>query len=180
MLDLRDPTEAVRYPAPMDRLGGRLVRMPFPSSSTDSEGLDGELPDLPMAYRFIAELSGPSITGLFTTLAEPSNLPAVVFCAAGKDRTGVAIALVLGALDVEHAEIAKDYAITGRFDPRTIGDEYAARYDFLPDSYRDSDPETMQHLLDGIVADHGSIRGFVIEAGVEVATLSELKAQLVV
>jgi protein-tyrosine phosphatase len=180
MLDLRNPTEAERYPAPMDRLGGRLVHLPFPSSSTDSEGRDEELPDLPTAYRFIAELSGPSISALFTTLAEPSNLPAVVFCAAGKDRTGVAIALVLGALEVEHEEIAKDYAITGRFDPKTIGDEYAARYDFLPDSYRDSDPETMQQLLDGIATDHGSIRGFVIGAGVEEKTLRDLKARLVV
>ncbi len=132
------------------------------------------------AYRFIADLSAPSIAALFTTLAVPSNLPAVVFCAAGKDRTGVAIALVLGALDVEPSEIAKDYAITGRFDPRTIGEEYAARYDFLPDTYRDSDPKTMQHFLEGIASDHGSVRGFVMDAGVEVATLGELKAQLVV
>jgi protein-tyrosine phosphatase len=175
MVDLRNPAEADRYPAPMDRLQGRLVHLPFPSSSTGDEGRDGELPDLPTAYRLIADLSRPSITELFATLADQRNLPAVLFCAAGKDRTGVAVALVLGALGVDHEAVAAEYAITGRFDPQTIGDDYAARYEFLPDAYRDSDPQTMRDLLWGIAADYGSVRDYVIATGVDEVVLRELE-----
>ncbi len=180
MIDLRNPAEAGRYPVRMDRFQSRLVHLPFPSSSTGNEGRDSDLPDLPTAYRFIAELSRPSIKKLFETLADHENLPAVLFCAAGKDRTGVAVALVLGALQVEHETIAAEYSITGRFDPRSIGGEYAARYEFLPDAYRDSDPQTMRDLLEGIAADYGSVRGYVTAAGVDEVVLGDLEKRLVV
>jgi protein-tyrosine phosphatase len=179
MVDLRTPAEVERYPAPVDRLRTRLLHLPFPPSSTGDEGREGEMPELSVAYRFIADLSGPSINQLFATLADHDNLPAVLFCAAGKDRTGVAIALVLGALGVTHEQIADDYSRTGRFDPKSIGSDYAARYEFLPDSYRDSRPETMLAVLDGLTKDHGSIRAFVKGTGVDESTLKELESRLI-
>ena len=39
--------------------------------------------------------------------------PAVFFCSAGKDRTGVLAALLLAILGVPDAEIVADYALTG-------------------------------------------------------------------
>ena len=46
------------------------------------------------------------------TLADPANLPAVFFCNAGKDRTGVVAAMVLGLLGVDDETVAADYALT--------------------------------------------------------------------
>ena len=38
--------------------------------------------------------------------------PAVFFCNAGKDRTGVVAAMVLGLLGVDDETVAGDYALT--------------------------------------------------------------------
>jgi len=43
-------------------------------------------------------------------LSEPTNLPAMINCAIGKDRTGVVSALVLGCLGKSKEYIATDYA----------------------------------------------------------------------
>jgi protein-tyrosine phosphatase len=51
------------------------------------------------------------IRGLFDCVAAGS-VPLVVHCAAGKDRTGVAIAVLLCALDVSRQAIIEDYLLT--------------------------------------------------------------------
>jgi hypothetical protein len=55
--------------------------------------------------------------GLWRTLAEASRAPFVVHCVAGRDRTGVVVAVLLGLLGVEPDEIAADYALSG---PRMV------------------------------------------------------------
>ncbi len=47
-------------------------------------------------------------------LAEAGQHPALVHCAAGKDRTGVAAALVLRTLGVSRGQILDDYQLTNR------------------------------------------------------------------
>lgn len=49
---------------------------------------------------------------LFSRLADPGRLPAVIHCLGGKDRTGITIALLLSALDVERAVVLNDYQFT--------------------------------------------------------------------
>jgi protein-tyrosine phosphatase len=51
---------------------------------------------------------------LWRALAEASRAPFVVHCVAGRDRTGVVVAVLLGLLSVEPDEIAADYALSGR------------------------------------------------------------------
>lgn len=48
----------------------------------------------------------------FDLLLNPSNYPAIVLCNAGKDRTGVVIALTLMALGVSKKDIMKDYMLS--------------------------------------------------------------------
>jgi protein tyrosine/serine phosphatase len=45
-------------------------------------------------------------------LADPATGPAVVHCAAGKDRTGVVVALALLVAGVPRDEVVADYALT--------------------------------------------------------------------
>lgn len=54
-----------------------------------------------------------SFVAFFEAVTEPGALPALFHCAAGRDRTGVAAALVLGVLGVPDEVIAQDYARTG-------------------------------------------------------------------
>ncbi len=49
---------------------------------------------------------------LLQILARPDVLPAVFHCAAGKDRTGIATAVILGVLGVPADVIVADYALS--------------------------------------------------------------------
>jgi protein-tyrosine phosphatase len=53
-----------------------------------------------------------AVVAALRALAEPGPGAAVVHCAAGKDRTGVVVALALAVAGVGHDEIVQDYAMT--------------------------------------------------------------------
>jgi protein-tyrosine phosphatase len=55
-----------------------------------------------------------SIARAVEVLASPGALPAVFHCSAGKDRTGVLAALVLGFLGVPDEVIIEDYALSAK------------------------------------------------------------------
>jgi protein-tyrosine phosphatase len=52
---------------------------------------------------------------LFSRLAEPANLPAVMHCTGGKDRTGWSSAAVLTALGVPKATVMEDYLASNEY-----------------------------------------------------------------
>jgi protein tyrosine/serine phosphatase len=53
-----------------------------------------------------------AVVAALRALAEPVDGASVVHCAAGKDRTGVVVALALAVAGVPHDEIVADYAMT--------------------------------------------------------------------
>jgi protein-tyrosine phosphatase len=55
---------------------------------------------------------GDHVVGALRALATPEPGASVVHCAAGKDRTGVVVALALAVTGVPHEEIVADYAMT--------------------------------------------------------------------
>ena len=65
-------------------------------------------------YRDLLEEQAESYTALFRRLAE-GRTPLVFNCAAGKDRTGIAAALILSALGVSREDVMADYALTNQF-----------------------------------------------------------------
>lgn len=71
--------------------------------------------DLAALYRAVIDRCGAEIAAVFGLLAAPGALPAVVHCTAGKDRTGLIVALALGMAGVPAATIAEDYALTARY-----------------------------------------------------------------
>lgn len=62
-------------------------------------------------YRALPTWMAGRIRGMFDCVATGS-VPIVVHCAAGKDRTGVAIAVLLSALDVSRQTAIEDYLLT--------------------------------------------------------------------
>lgn len=62
-------------------------------------------------YRALPQWMAARIRGLFDCVANGS-VPLVVHCAAGKDRTGVAVAVLLRAVDVSQQTAIEDYLLT--------------------------------------------------------------------
>ncbi|WP_051054225.1 tyrosine-protein phosphatase [Frankia sp. QA3] len=67
-------------------------------------------------FDFAVDQRGSRLTAAVVALAAPGALPAIVHCSAGKDRTGLVIALVIAlVLDlagVPAEVIAEDFALT--------------------------------------------------------------------
>jgi protein-tyrosine phosphatase len=62
-------------------------------------------------YRALPEWMGPRIGGMFSAIAS-GDMPLIVHCAAGKDRTGVAVAVLLRSLGVPEETAIQDYLLT--------------------------------------------------------------------
>ncbi len=95
---------------------------------------------------------------LFAHLLE-DRAPLVIYCTAGKDRTGFACALILHALGVPDDLIAEDYLLTNRFYRRDPG----ASSD-LPEEVRQAlasvEASFLAAAFETIQADYGSLETY--------------------
>ncbi len=116
--DLRRDEERVREPtrwpdaavAPLIWADGEAptIRGFAASRPRTAEGMYESMLHL---YRELPGWMAPRIRGLFECIAT-GRAPVVVHCSAGKDRTGIAIAVLLSALGVPRATIIDDYLMT--------------------------------------------------------------------
>jgi protein tyrosine/serine phosphatase len=112
------------------------------------------------------------------------GLPAVVHCAAGKDRTGVMAGLVLRAVGVPVDMVAADYARSADAVPSIIArlrrlPAYADRIDLLPPEVHECRAETMMEFLRAVDEQYGSVAAFLREAGLEDEVVRRLRDRLV-
>ncbi len=63
-------------------------------------------------YVMMLELTKPVVADLLRLLLKEENVPVLIHCAHGKDRTGVIIAVILGCLEVDDEVIAQDYSLS--------------------------------------------------------------------
>lgn len=63
-------------------------------------------------YRMIANEGPDSYREMMSVLLDESNWPIMIHCTAGKDRTGVAVALLMEALGVDRASIMEEFLLT--------------------------------------------------------------------
>lgn len=131
-------------------------------------------------YREMLVEGGPRFAAAFDVLAEPDALPAVFHCAAGKDRTGLLAALLLGALGVGHDDVVEDYVLTQPSMDAYLAamaeqdEDIAQRIESAPRSFFTADPAAMSLVLADLERDHGSVRQFVTHLGVAPHTLATL------
>ena len=65
------------------------------------------------SYIRMSEHAPAAFRTFFELAADPANAPLVFHCTGGRDRTGVAAALLLSSLGVDDETIARDYSLTG-------------------------------------------------------------------
>lgn len=187
IIDLRTDAEH----ASMGRVpAGTARELRFPmairSRAGSRAGAVGVTPQgLAGLYLDLVEQSKDTLGKIFSALSDPANVPAVVQCAAGKDRTGIVIALLLSWLGVARVDIAADYAATGaswdRFLALVRSDLDSRRRADLaafPAQFLSADPATMIMFLDRVAALYGSTAELMRSAGLDSQAAAGLEAQL--
>lgn len=180
----------LRSSAELERDGrGRLERVEVAFHHSPlydaSPGEPREAPaDMTLADRYIGllEVAQGAVARIMGVLASAEGA-AVYHCAAGKDRTGVVSALVLGVLGVDDELIVADYALTQQnldaiIDRLSTMKGYADMRDVLPPDTLHANPETMTALVEGVQGRYGGWLGYLAEAGVTDDTVQQLRGRL--
>lgn len=168
-----------------DRLpdGAQYVSLPMGGGEVSSviheamrTGRFASLPDVASVNRAILSEDGPQLTRFIRIVAEPQHLPLIFHCIGGKDRTGIAAALLLSILGVPWATVREDYLRSNE----QIADAIDAELEGLARaaasrSGRQPDPvdlaaakrfatvvgSDLDAVLDEMIGDAGSIEGYV-------------------
>jgi protein-tyrosine phosphatase len=181
VVDLRTLPEVDNAPSALDGLQPRVHHISL---------LTGDLQSIPLAlteiYRHFVDECGDAIAAAVAELCADDALPALVHCSAGKDRTGVVIALILAVLGVPDEVIAADYALSGSYlDPdRTpvIGQLRASTGlgEELTSALLRSPPALILDALARVRALAGSGAGYLRAHGLPEAALTHLRTALIV
>lgn len=112
VLDLREPVE-LRAPHPLAALGSTVTSMPLIGALAPGDRERGRTGGLGVdeLYLLMLDTAAAWLPDL-VHLAAHGPAPVLVHCAAGKDRTGVVVALLLRAAGVTREAVADDFALT--------------------------------------------------------------------
>lgn len=170
---------------PFAPLAATFHHLPMIDEIWDLAEADGAEPHdyLLARYRDMLQEGAPAIAEVMDILARPGALPAVFYCAAGKDRTGVLAALVLGAVGVEPEAIVADYHLSKERVERIRARALAARGEATamvaqPPAFMQAPAAAMELLLAWIGEAHGSTPDYLRTIGVAEATVAALRSQL--
>jgi protein tyrosine/serine phosphatase len=182
VIDLRSPAEAGKDPDPTwhqrsvdyalipqqsEQLWRELDTFARTRSERDSAVLDRRAEQIVAMARAVAN-------------AAPGGV--LIHCLAGKDRTGIAVALLLGLVGVSDGDIAEDYALSeaslaaelAAALAATSDDEERAR---LVRSY-DASAQTMLATLAHLRARHGGAEAYLARAGLSGADIQRIRERL--
>ena len=123
VLDLRSNAERDEFPGPLPSTH-HPIQEDVERDGIDPRtvsGRDGGEQLLADLYVLLLERSALRYGQVLEALSDEARLPALVHCHAGKDRTGLAVALLLSALGVDRDTVLDDYATS------PSGDLHASR-----------------------------------------------------
>ncbi len=156
---------------------GRIGREPFPDGRDPEALADGYTRNLVESAATIGKIME------IVAICIDDGLPVLFHCAAGRDRTGLLAAILLGLVGVHRSDIVADFLLSNRH-----AHHMARRLDENP-LYRGTAPpgvgpahlhaRTMECFLDGIADSHGSVEAWALDAGVPRTTVDALRTGLV-
>jgi len=193
-VDLRMAAERERAPFPEElrRDPETLVIQSLrPSFQHDLSGFlkDPESASILMSaiYARLPDAYAAEYAKMFRALVD-GRVPMVVFCTAGRDRTGVGIALVLAALGVPRASIVRDYLETNRranvWEDRrrlklVLGDGlYMGLDDQTRDALSHADAAYINAALDAATGKDGTVDAYLTRLGLTPTDRAKLRDRL--
>jgi protein tyrosine/serine phosphatase len=198
VVDLRSTAELkAEGPAPLQAVGSvrhvHLPVLPEQGSATDiaadalltREGADrSRYPADRVTGHYLGYLEDrpDQVVAAVRTIASAEG-PVLVHCAAGKDRTGVVVALALSAVGVHPEAIVADYMATGERTGRLLdrlrrSPTYADDINSKPQAEHAPRPGTMAAFLEQVDARHGGADKWLADHGFGEDGLDLLRAKL--
>jgi len=184
VVDLRSRVERERDVTPdLSRTAIRHISSAvFEQDASPVGSAESEFPGYFIVYQRMLESGRDAYRVLFETISD-SEGRVLFHCAAGKDRTGVGAALMLGLAGVSQEDIVEDYALSGEL-LAPMFDEWLPRM-----KERGVDPERAKKLLASPPDDmidtlahvqtlYGGPAGYLGSIGLSPATISAAKAKL--
>jgi protein-tyrosine phosphatase len=180
IIDLRADEEAAADVTAVE--GVAITRLPLYLGSTRSFFVEDY--SLDEIYAHLLSRSSEQLVAAVRIIA--AGEPTLVHCTAGKDRTGVTIALTLAAVGADREAIVSDYALTGRLIPdehrRATSARLAATYPQSQHAWMlatESPAEVMRATLEALDAEWGSAADYLLAHGFSIEELAALRAALV-
>lgn len=183
VVDLRRDSELAQAPnvfAASEQV--RYHNIPLLDGASEPAAMPRALGDI---YVRILEASHAPIRAVFAALAETDAFPALVHCTAGKDRTGLIVALLLGNAGVPAATIVADYALSESYLAGGFVAELRERVTAAGGDWAALEPllgspeELMLQTLASIEGRYGGIPQYLRAIGVPDAHLDAARSALV-
>jgi protein tyrosine/serine phosphatase len=179
VIDLRSEGEVTRYPqSSLKKAGLQHFNVPIVDVDADPNT------ELSLVDQYV-EMLHTIRDGFRTVFGHLANdhYPVVINCFAGKDRTGITSALILGSLGVPDQEIVADYALSEPNMLRLLQIHRDTNVEVsdmeIPPSWLVADPATMEGLLAAISEEWGSVRGYLEAIGVTTDELDRISGLLI-
>ncbi len=188
VVDLRTARElAVDGPSVLARAGVATVHLPLLREDRPALPESGDPLDPPTALRrtyqdYLDERGHHIATA--ARLVAGSDRAVLLHCAAGKDRTGVTVAMLLDAVGVERSAVVADHTATNDVIEQVVRALAAAHGHTRevggvdPEAHR-ARPAVLGDLLDGVDGEHGGAAQWLRAHGVTDAELAALRHRLV-
>ncbi|MFT4305689.1 MAG: tyrosine-protein phosphatase [Microbacterium sp.] len=187
VVDLRGAAERRASPSLLDGLNAQVHHLPVFAEADPAAQAAGEMALAPV-YDHMVDERGPQLAAAVRVIADAADDEAVlVHCTAGKDRTGLVVALALSAAGVERDEVVADYATTadnlrGEWADgmlRSFAAQGLALTPQIVELVSASPAPLMAALLERIDRDHGSAADYLIAQGLDTAGIDRLTAALI-
>lgn len=183
-IDLRKQEEVLdQGKGPLEAMGANYMNIAvIPEGGSDKlNKLVGDTCISGKRYLGYLEFGPTSWLRLFGILAEEENLPVLLHCTAGKDRTGVSTAFLLSVLGVSRDIIEADYLLTNLdterqadFIESTVG--YPEGYDREKMITIAGVPhDAMKDFLDGLESRWGSVVEYLEKIGVTQQQMDQVR-----
>ena len=199
VVDLRSPAEvAAEGPGPLTLVESvrhaYLSVLPERGTATDAaadalamrrDGARSRYPDDIRAGYYLGYLEDrpDQVVAALRSIAHAPGA-ALVNCAAGKDRTGVVVAMALTVVGVRREAVIADYAASAERMEAILARlrssrTYASDVDSVPAAEQAPRPQTMAAFLGQLDVRHGGAQGWLAERGFGPSDVSSLRAKLI-
>jgi protein-tyrosine phosphatase len=183
MVDLRLPEEIEARPNPFAEPDTHGIQYTNVSIIDPAAAPPEDVATLADDYKGMLDRFGQAVAAVMGAVANAPAGGVLVHCAAGKDRTGLVSALLLGLVGVAPETIAADYALTAEYlrprdqewlenGPGDRADREALLVKYAPTA------EVMTAVLDHLRERYGGVEAYLLAAGVTPADIGRLRERL--